>query len=145
MLRIIREMVASTAGKGGNGIEMALRNLTSIQNKRTVCFIISDFIQDHYEIPLVLASKTRHHSDTNMGWDREKCPETGLIRCFDAEQNKWIWFDTEAITETTEWHQYFQNFELYFEQAVKAAGIKGLTLQNGNDYLPALLQYFRKR
>ncbi|HRD06762.1 MAG: DUF58 domain-containing protein [Saprospiraceae bacterium] len=146
MLRIIREMVASTAGKGGNGIEMALRNLTSIQNKRTVCFIISDFIQDHYEIPLVLASK-KHDIIPIRIWDgiEKKCPETGLIRCFDAEQNKWIWFDTEAITETTEWHQYFQNFELYFEQAVKAAGIKGLTLQNGNDYLPALLQYFRKR
>lgn len=146
MLRIIREMVASTAGKGGNGIEMALRYLTSTQNKRTVCFLLSDFIQGQYEIPLVLASK-KHDIIPIRIWDEKekKSPDSGLIRCFDAEQNKWNWFDTASISETAEWHQYFQNYEVYFEQAVKAAGIKGLTLKNGSDYLPELLKYLKKR
>lgn len=146
MLRIIREMVASTAGKGGNGIEMALRYLTSTQNKRTVCFLLSDFIQGEYEIPLVLAAK-KHDIIPIRIWDEieKKSPESGLIRCFDAEQNKWIWFDTAAKTETKDWQQYFQRYEFYFDQAVKAAGIKGVALQNGSDYLPELLKYFKKR
>ena len=106
-------------------------------------FIISDFIRTTHEIPLVLASKTRHHSDTNMGWDREKVPETGLIRCFDAEQNKWIWFDTEAISETQNGTNTSKT-ELYFEQA-KLPVSKGWHCKMGMIIYQQLLKYFRKR
>ncbi len=146
MLRIIRELLACTPGAGGSGLESALKFLTATQNKRAVCFLLSDFIQHHYQTPLTLAAR-KHDIIPLRVWDvlEKEIPAAGLIRLYDAEQKKWIWFDTSDKIEANDWRNYFRKYENAFEQSLIAAGIKGLSLQNGSDYLPALLKFFRKR
>ena len=53
-------------------------------------------------------------------------------------------FDTAGISETTEWHQYFQNYEVYFEQAIKLPVSKGWHCKTAVIIYQQLLKYLKR-
>lgn len=146
MLRILREILAATPGKGGNGIKDGLRFLMSTLKKRSVCFLFSDFIQNEYGDAMELTAR-KHDLIPVRIWDdlEKKLPDSGMIRVSDQELNNQQWLDTSDRLVRAQWIKYFQNFENQYHQYLKKAGVSGLSFQNGSDYLPELLQYFRKR
>lgn len=146
MLRIIRELITAQTGKGGAGIAAALQFLISTHRKRTLCFIISDFIQDSYSDILNTASRKHDLIPIKIVDTLEKMlPSSGLIPVYDAEQNIFKWLDTGSLENQKNWEKYFESYRHYYQQTLKKSGITGLELQNGSDYLPVLLNFFKNR
>lgn len=146
MLRVIRELISAPSGKGGTGIAGALQFLMSTHPKRTLCFVISDFIQENYADILNVAAKKHDLIPIKIVDPLEKVlPSSGMIPLFDAEQNISRWLDTDNPENKKYWQKYFDNHTQYYQASIAKAGISGMELQTGSDYLPVMLNFFKSR
>ena len=86
ILRIIREMIEFEPQHKGTDISVALKYLTNAIKKRSICFLISDFMDHGFEDALKLANR-KHDlvalQITDPGEDQ--LPNVGLIRLQDPE------------------------------------------------------------
>lgn len=57
ILRIIRELINLTPGQRNTNLSEALIYLNNIQKKRSITFILSDFMTEDYDQALTIASK----------------------------------------------------------------------------------------
>lgn len=147
ILRIIRELVTIEPQASGNTeISAALAFLNAVLKKKTICFLISDFISGPYEKPLLLAAK-RHdlvgiHVHDKM--DRE-LPQVGLMEVQDAETGFYTWIDTQDATVRGQYVGHFDRHRKYCQQAFQKSGASILSMRTDQDYVKVLQAYFKGR
>ena len=95
VMRIVREVLATEETHRGTDIEGALRFLNSVQKRRAIVFLVSDFLADGYEKALRVAAK-RHDVICCPITDprEEQLPNVGLIEIEDAETGALMLMDT---------------------------------------------------
>src|SRR3954470_6019200 len=96
ILRIIRELIAlEPKGVSGTQLSAALEYLNNVLKKRTITFILSDFISAPYETPLQLAAR-RHDVVGVQVYDRadRELPDAGIVQVADAESGELMWIDS---------------------------------------------------
>mgnify|MGYP000411247162 CR=1 FL=1 len=145
-LRIIREMLNVQPSDRGTDLVAAIQFTRNVLKKKSVCFILSDFWADGYDIPLRTLAR-RHDCVGIQCWDvRERdLPDVGLLHTSNAESCQNTWLDTHdpALRRA-----YAQRFDENRDNAVLAfqrAGADFLSLQTSESYAPALLHFFEKR
>ena len=86
VLRVVREVLYFKPKGRGTNIPEALHFLNGVTKRRAVAFLVSDFMEDDYEIPLRIANK-RHDIIAVTVTDprEEELPDVGLINVQDAE------------------------------------------------------------
>jgi uncharacterized protein (DUF58 family) len=146
ILRIIREILTIKPKSRGTDITAALQHLHYFLKKRSVCFLLSDFLDKKYETSLRVLSK-RHDLVGIHCWDslERELPDVGVLRVADAESGKQIWVDT---TSGRTRQQYTAAFDAQFgeTQAIfSRAGADFMSLNTAQPFLQALLQFFTKR
>jgi len=146
ILRIIREILTARPKGKGTDLTKALQFTNNILKKRSVCFILSDFLSEKYDDSLRILSR-RHDLIGIHCWDalERDLPDVGVMRVTDAESDRQIWIDT---TSGKLRHQYRMQFEQHLA-GVKAgfqkAGADFLSLGTHEPYVPALLRFFSQR
>src|SRR5436189_1928891 len=86
ILRIIRELIEFKAENKKTNISEALRYLTHAIKKRSIAFIISDFMDSDFEAALKLANKKHDVVALRIYDERETAlPNVGLVRLRHAE------------------------------------------------------------
>ena len=97
ILRIIREILTFQPNRKKTNIAAALIYLNSVIKKRSICFILSDFISPEFEKPLKIASKKHDLVGLRIYDKREEIlPNIGLIPIEDAETEKKCFLDTSS-------------------------------------------------
>ena len=146
ILRIIREILSAKPSGRGTDLAGALRFMHNVLKKRSVCFLLSDFLADRYEDALrVLA---RQHDCIGIHcWDmlERDLPDVGVLRVADAESGEQAWLDT---TSTHLRHQYQHTFEVHrsaTQAMFRRAGADFLSLCTNQPYVRALLRFFAQR
>ena len=146
ILLIIRELLNFEPKGSATNLSGALEYLNSIIKKRTICFVLSDFMAQNYTDALKIASKRHdivaiHIADPS----EEELPPVGLLRAVDAETNERIWIDaSDEDTRLTYARWYKENFK-YFNAACIRAGVQNLSIRTTENYVNALLGFFKKR
>ena len=96
VLRLVREVLAAEDGAHGKtDIAAALKFLSSVQKRKAVVFIVSDFLDSGYE--RLLASASRHHDIIAIPVsDPAECelPDVGLVELEDPESGELMLVDT---------------------------------------------------
>ncbi|MEZ4891841.1 MAG: DUF58 domain-containing protein [Saprospiraceae bacterium] len=94
-LRIIRELLNVDKGEKGTNITQAIQYIRNILKKRSVCFILSDFMDKNYEAALRVLAR-RHDVVGIHCWDKleREIPDVGLVHLRDAETGEMCWMDT---------------------------------------------------
>ncbi len=101
VLRIIRELLDTRPQGSGTDIGMALTYFTNMVKKRSICFLVSDYLATGYERPLRLAARRHDLVGLHLYDPREKeLPAVGLLRATDAESGKTQWIDTDSAPGT---------------------------------------------
>ena len=97
ILRIIRELIEFKPVNRSTNISEAIRYFTNIVKKRSICFVLSDFLADGFEDALKI-SKRRHDTVAMHIFDQREAelPKLGLIRMCDAETGTESWVDTSS-------------------------------------------------
>lgn len=146
ILRIIRELIDFKPENKGTDIGQALKYLRNVIKKRSIAFLISDFNDKDFVEPLTIVSK-KHDLVCIRVFDlREKeIPPMGIIKFRDAETGKIYWIDSSSSEVQNKIRQWNQEHERYLKTAFTKAGVDMVSIASDKDYVPPLMNLFRKR
>ena len=145
-LRIIRELLNVDKGEKGTNITQAIQYIRNILKKRSVCFILSDFMDKNYEAALRVLAR-RHDVVGIHCWDKleREIPDVGLVHLRDAETGEMCWMDTTDPQLRRKYRQQFDEQRENSAALFRKAGADFLSLNAAEPYTTALLQFFEKR
>ena len=146
ILRIIRELIYHRPEGVKTNLEEALIYLNNVIKKRATCFVMSDFLTENYESALSIASKRHDIIGLHVYDEKEEAlPNVGLIRVKDAETGKEKIIDTSSKKLRDQYNQWFLKHQQYFQDSFIKTGSDTLSIKTDDDYVKALLQFFKRR
>lgn len=146
ILRIIREILTTKPQGTGTDMNKALQFLNNILKKRSVCFILSDFLAQQYTDALRIVAR-RHDLIGIHCWDllERELPDVGVLRVTDAESDKQFWVDTTSGRLRHQYRVQFDQHLLETRDLFRRAGADFLSLGTHEPYVQALLKFFSQR
>lgn len=146
VLRIIREVLSFAPRQARTDLSQALEFLARVQRRRSVAFLLSDFLDENFDSQLSTASRRHDLIAVKMGDQREKTmPNMGLIRLEDAETGRQLLIDTASKKGREQYAQYCQQLSLDLEETFKRRKIDNVQVCTHEDYLHPLKLLFKKR
>jgi uncharacterized protein (DUF58 family) len=146
ILRIIREILTTKPKGNGTDMNKALQFVNNILKKRSVCFVLSDFIDKNYNDALRIIAR-RHDLIGIHCWDllERELPDVGVLRVTDAESNKQVWVDTTGSALRRQYRESFEAHVADTKNLFRQVGADFLTLGTHEPYVQALLKFFSQR
>jgi uncharacterized protein (DUF58 family) len=97
VLRLVRDILSFDPPARGTDLSEAIRFLTRVLHRRSVVFLLSDFLDEGYELPLA-ALAVRHDVIALVLEDRRdrELPDVGLIEVVEPESGARRWLDTSS-------------------------------------------------
>ncbi len=146
ILRIIRELIDFEPKQTGTNLSAALEYFNNLIKKRSICFILSDFMASDYETPLRIAARRHDLVGIHIIDPREEnLPNVGLIQAIDAETGSVQWIDTSSRKVRNQYENWFIQNHDYFRSAFLKSGADVLNIRTNESYEKALHQFFMKR
>ena len=146
ILLIIRELLNFEPSGTGTDMTVGLQYLNSVIKKRSITFLLSDFMTRGYDDALRIAARRHdiigvHIADPS----EEQLPPVGLLRAVDAETGERIWLDTsDDATRNRYAMWYLENFK-YFKTIFAKTGVDSVSIRTTESYVNALLKFFQAR
>lgn len=146
ILRIIRELIEFKPEGSGTNISEALRYLNNVVKKRSIAFLISDFMDEDYEDSLKLANR-KHDMVALRIYDRRESemPNVGMAQFTDPETNEVRWVNTSSRKVREAYHQAALDREIKASNALRRAGIDTAAIATDESYIQPLRNLFSKR
>lgn len=95
VLRVIREILGYEPDGTGTRIEEALKFVNKVLKQRSIVFLVSDFIDDHFEKILGVAARRHDLVAVRLKDPREaELPRLGLVEFEDNETGRRVLIDT---------------------------------------------------
>ncbi len=146
ILRIIRELVDFRPESKGTDIAGAMKYLRNVIRKRSVSFIISDFLDSGFEDALRIVAKKHDTVCLRIYDEREyNIPGIGLVKLKDAETGDVFWVDTSTREFREEIRRKKKKNDAVLEDIFSRAGVDHTLISTHLDYVPPLMQLFRQR
>lgn len=127
-------------------LDKMLRTVNLVNPKRSIIFVISDFIDNDYQKTLSLMASRHdviaiHVDDTT----ESQFPALGIIQVKDAEKNKSVWINSSFGKDKKLLEANTTNISTNLESFSKKNQIDYLKLKTGVKYTNDLIQLFQKR
>ena len=147
MLRIIRELIEFQPKSKKTNVSQALKFLASIQKKRAIVFLISDFItNDDYLQTLRIAAKKHDVTGIRVFDVREESlPNIGLVNMLDAETGQLQLVNTNSKSVRQAYEKYFHSKAQTFKESFALSGSGSVSMRVDESYVTKLLGYFKSR
>ena len=146
VLRIIRELIEFKPKSKKTNLEQAFKYLSSILKKKAIVFVLSDFVDDHYDNALKIMG--RKHDVTGVRvYDRyeTELPKLGMINVLDSETGKTITVNTNSKKVRTQYKANYLKTANYYKNSFKKSGSGTINTMVGRDYVKELMGYFKGR
>ncbi len=146
VLRIIRELLDYKPAGKGTDLAEALRYLNNFLKKRSIAFVLSDFMTRDYEDALRVAA--RRHDITGIHlYDpaEQELPPVGLIHTLDPETGEQLWIDSSDKSTRKKYEDWFKGNYTYFKNTFLKSNSGVVSIQTNESYVNALLKYFKRR
>jgi uncharacterized protein (DUF58 family) len=146
VLRVVRELLYCKPEGRGTDIACALEYLNKVSTRRTVSFLVSDFIASGYEKALSIANKRHDMVALQIADPRESTlPPIGLIELEDEETGEIILVDTSDAGVRSGFASTVEQGKKKREDFFKSIGLDCVTLQTDKPYVEPLMRFFRMR
>ena len=146
VLRIIRELIEFKPKSKKTNISTALEFLISVLKKKSIAFILSDFISSKYEKTLKIASK-KHDLTGIKVFDKleEFIPNFGLVQMFDQETEQVQLVDTSSKFVRNNYKKQRALKFKEFNDLFTRNGAGTVLCRTDESYIKKLLNYFKTR
>jgi uncharacterized protein (DUF58 family) len=146
ILRIVRELLSFEPTRPATSIKTALEYLNHVQKKRSILFVISDFMDSGYEAALRIVGKRHDLIGIVLQDPREsELPNVGLMHLRDAESGITRLIDTSDFQVRSLYHR----FGVQMQQSRKSLFVKSrlddVEVRLDQPYLKPLIDFFRLR
>ena len=146
ILRIIRELIEFKPTSTKTNISEVLQNFNNLIKKRSIAFLISDFINKDYEDALKITSKKHDLIALRVVDQRERIlTDVGLSLFKDSETGKEIWINTSNKRVREQYYQNALAIEHNTSQIFKRAKVDNANLNIQTGYIKPLMNLFKKR
>lgn len=147
ILRIIRELIALEPNHTGDtDVRVALEFLNNVLKKKTISFLLSDFVSRPYDQALQLAARKHDLVGIHVydKYDKE-LPSAGLVQAMDAESGNMFWLDTDDKAVKKQYAGAYEKNNHYCIQSFRKSGAGLLHVRTDEDYVKVLQTYFKGR
>ncbi len=146
ILRIIRELIEFKPKNQKTNIGEALRYMTNMIKKRSICFVISDFKDQNFEDALKLSNK-RHDVVALQIYDQREIelPDIGLAEFKDSETGKVLIVDTSNSEVRKTFKKNWEMNEKKLQDIFAKSGVDKAKIRNDQSYVQPLMLLFKKR
>lgn len=145
ILTILRELINIEPTRNTTNISEALIFLQNSLKKKSIVFLLSDFIDSvDFDQQLLLAS-TRHRFYGIQFYDQaeEQFPNLGIVQLYNAEKNKTEWVDTNSVEFQYKMKsQVAKNLDTFKGKFQKSGG-SYCAINIQEEYIHKLAQIFR--
>lgn len=146
-LRVVREVLSGPAENQPTSIATALRTVGRLLKRRSILFLVSDFLDRDYESALAVVAR-RHEVVPLVLIDpaERSLPSVGVIELEDLETGARTLFDTSdpgaRAAHARSWSRFLEED---LPARFRRAGVVPVYLPTDQDLLQPLLQYFERR
>lgn len=146
ILRIIRELLDFQPASKGTDIGGALRYLTNAVKKRSIAFVLSDFIGKGYHDALKIASRKHDLVAVRLHDPLEaELPDVGLLPLTDAETGQLVWVDTSDAQVRTRIKAEALRHEAELRDILRKSGVDMADVRTDGSYVKPLMNLFKRR
>jgi uncharacterized protein (DUF58 family) len=146
ILRIIRELVSFDPTGTGTNIRQALEYFNHVNKKRSIAFLISDFIDDGYDKILRIISRKHDVIAVEISDPREEeLPSVGIMKLRDAETNAERWIDTSNPQVRETFRRYWQNRRAKRRQLFIRSKVDAIPIRIDQPYIKPIVDFFKLR
>lgn len=146
VLRLIRDLLYYDPIGTGTDIRKALEHLNRTSKRRTVVFLVSDFLDTGYESVLKVARR-KHDIIPVVVSDRREAemPNVGLVRLQDAESGEVISLDTSSRHHRELYRRLHREQTESRDAVFRRLRLNPIYLVTGQDVVEPLRRYFHER
>ncbi len=144
--RVIKEIVSHQPQSKGTDIGQAVDYVSRISRKKTVCFCISDYIDEGFA-PAFKRAARRHDMVAALVMDPKdfELPRAGLLAGQDLETGLPLWIDCSSAASRQAYSQAMQARREASLEALKSAGVDVVQLATNESAADALVRFFKAR
>lgn len=146
VLRVIKEILEPRVERRKTSINTALEYLTRISRKRSISFLISDFLDADYERSLKIANR-RHELIPLVVVDpmERRIPEMGLVHFEDPESGQIIPVDTSSSAVREGFAAHMARVRRDQQRIFNRLRIDSVTIDTEGNHIDPLVRYFKQR
>ncbi len=146
VLRLIRELLNFTPRQAQTNIAEGLDYLGRVTHKRSVVFLVSDFLGEGFEKRMRVLGKRHDLIAVSVTDPREiRMPNVGLIELEDAETGEIIVIDTGSTAVRRRYEGLGRERTAELEELFRSMGVDHIPVLTNEDYVRKLVVFFRTR
>ena len=146
VLRVVRELLYHKPEDQKTSIQNALDFLLKVTKRRSVVFLISDYIDNGYWKSLKIANRKHDLIGIKISDIAESVmPNLGLLKVHDPETNNEFWIDTGSETERLKFTKDQNDASSIFKKKCDKINFDLIQIRNDRDYVDPLFNYFKGR
>jgi uncharacterized protein (DUF58 family) len=153
ILRIIRELINFTPEHKETNIAQALQYFTNVIKKRSIAFVISDFIDSSFlqeglkgEEAIKIANK-KHDVVALQVYDQRELdiPSLGLVKMKDSETGRFLWVDTSNKKVREGYSKWNSIRQATLKKVFSKSGVDSVAIRTDQSYVKPLMNFFKRR
>lgn len=146
ILRIIREIINFEPKSNKTNVSLALERFNNMVKRKSIAFILSDFIDENYENELRHVAK-KHDVIGIKVYDNldMELPNIGLLQVQDVETGESKWIDTDDVQTQKVYNQRGTFYDKNYDNSFMKAGADKLKINTAQSYVHILMNFFKKR
>lgn len=146
VLRLVRELLYFKPERAETNVGEALEYLQRVQKRKSVVFLISDFLSPDFETPLRIANRRHDIVALTLTDPRERAlPPVGLIELEDAETGETVLVDTWDSRVRDLFAELSVQEASQMERIFKRLSVDNVEIRTHEPYVLPLVRFFRKR
>ncbi|OHC05735.1 MAG: hypothetical protein A3J92_03295 [Planctomycetes bacterium RIFOXYC2_FULL_41_27] len=146
VLRVIRELLCSQPTGKGTNISVALEYLNKITHRRTISFVVSDFIANDYSHAVRIANKRHDMIAITIADPREQeLPNVGFIELRDAESGEILLLDTADSLARKEFGALNNRRMQEQSRLFRSMGVDEILINTNRHHVEPIVRFFRMR
>jgi len=146
VLRLIREILYFKPEGTGTDIAGALEYFNRVIKKKSVVFLVSDFLSEDYIKPLQIANRKHDIVAMKVSDPRElRFDNVGMIELEDAETGETLIIDTGSSEFRREFAVKAETDNLALKRSFRLINVDFIQLITNQSYILPLINFFRMR
>ena len=146
VLRLIRELLEFRPRQTNTNISAAIEFLGRVITKRSVVFLVSDFLEQDYEMKLRVIGKKHDLLAVSITDPREiSLPNVGLVELEDAETGALVLIDTGSLRVRRKYAETGRARQDRLKKMFRSMDIDQIEILTDRDYVVDLVRFFKTR
>jgi len=146
VLRVIREILFFKPEDSQTDLNVALEYLSRVIKRRSIVFLVSDFLTENYEKSLQVANRKHDIIAINIIDPREvELPNIGFIEMEDAETGETVIVDTSNPAIRGSFYNESKDERDKREKFFKSIGVDNINIKTDRSYVEPITRFFKMR